>query len=49
MFHGATPVNNEYIVIFGGKTSTKKSSSFYVLRPKESKPSLDIEEDDIEE
>ena len=42
VFHGATTINNEYIVIFGGKTQNKVSSSFYILRPKENKPTLDI-------
>ena len=43
VFHGAATINNEYIVIFGGKNVKKNSSSFYILRPKEIKPTLDIE------
>lgn len=46
VFHGSTTVNNEYIVIFGGKTKNKVSSSVYVLKPKEIRPTLDIEEED---
>lgn len=43
VYHGATAVNNEFILIFGGKNVNQKSTSFYVLRPKDLKMDLDIE------
>lgn len=46
VYHGATAINNESIVIFGGKNVNQKSASFYVLKPKELKIDLDIEEED---
>lgn len=45
-YHAATVVNSECIVIFGGKNLNPKSTSFYVLRPKDIKLDLDIEEED---
>ena len=41
--HASTVVNNEYIVIFGGKLKEqRKNKHLYLLKPKEFKFSLDI-------
>jgi hypothetical protein len=45
-YHGATAINNESIVIFGGKNINQKSTSLYVLKPTNIKLDLDIEEED---
>lgn len=46
VYHGATTIDNESIVVFGGKNINEKNTSFYVLKPKDIKLDLDIEEED---
>lgn len=43
VYHGSTVINNESIVIFGGKNINQKSTSFYVLKPKDANLDIDIE------
>ena len=45
VFHAATAVNNEYIIIFGGRNINSKTTSFYILKSIDLTPQLDIEED----
>ena len=43
-------MGNDYIVIFGGRVKDqKKNKNLYLLKPKEFKPSLDIEEEEEDE
>jgi hypothetical protein len=46
VYHASTAVNNESIVIFGGKTLNQANTSFYVLKPTNVKLELNIEEED---
>jgi hypothetical protein len=40
--HAAT-VHNDFIIMFGGKTNDlQKNKYFYILKPKDFQPSLDI-------
>lgn len=43
--HAAAVVGNEYLAIFGGRLKDqKRNKHLYLLKPKEYKPALDIEE-----
>jgi hypothetical protein len=46
VYHGATSINNEKIVIFGGINDNQANTAFYVLKPTNIKLELDIEEED---
>ena len=45
LYHAAAVVGNEYMVVFGGRSSDNTRNKFlHLLKPKDFQPSLDIEE-----
>lgn len=49
LYHAAAVVGNEYMVVFGGRSSDNTRNKFlHLLKPKDFQPSLDIEEKDEE-